>query len=92
MTHATLLRAAGCTSASVGKWRLDSQRERPGFDFHAVFIGPNDLHASINLPPKFYSNHKQFNDAVEHIRVAAKKHGVASGIHVVDAAQARAGK
>src|SRR5207249_9759717 len=39
VTHATLLRAAGYTTAYVGKWHMDSQRERPGFDHHATFIG-----------------------------------------------------
>jgi arylsulfatase A-like enzyme len=39
VTHATLLRAAGYTTGYVGKWHMDSQRERPGFDFHASFIG-----------------------------------------------------
>ena len=67
--------------------RADEIFSVPGID--AVFIGPNDLHASMGLPPMFDSTHKQFNDAVEHIRVTAKKHGVASGIHVVDAAQAQ---
>jgi 4-hydroxy-2-oxoheptanedioate aldolase len=67
--------------------RADEIFSVPGID--AVFIGPNDLHASMGLPPTFDSDNKQFNDAVEHIRVTAKKHGVASGIHVVDAAQAQ---
>ena len=67
--------------------RADEIFSVPGID--AVFIGPNDLHASMNLPPMFDSTNKQFTDAVEHIRVTAKKHGVASGIHVVDAAQAQ---
>ena len=39
VTHATLLRAAGYTTGYVGKWHMDSQRERPGFDWHASFIG-----------------------------------------------------
>ena len=39
VTHATLLRSAGYTTAYIGKWHMDSQRERPGFDFHASFIG-----------------------------------------------------
>ena len=39
VTHATLLRAAGYTTAYVGKWHMDSQRERPGFDYHASFTG-----------------------------------------------------
>jgi 4-hydroxy-2-oxoheptanedioate aldolase len=67
--------------------RADEIFSVPGID--AVFIGPNDLHASMNLPPSFDSDNKQFTAAVEHIRVTAKKHGVASGIHVADAAQAQ---
>lgn len=39
VTHATLLRAAGYTTAYIGKWHMDSQRERPGFDYHASYIG-----------------------------------------------------
>jgi arylsulfatase A-like enzyme len=39
VTHATLMRAAGYTTAYVGKWHMGSQRERPGFDFHATYIG-----------------------------------------------------
>jgi hypothetical protein len=38
-THATLLRAAGHTTAFVGKWHMGSQRERPGFDHSASYIG-----------------------------------------------------
>lgn len=47
VTHATLLRAAGYTAGYIGKWHMDSQRERPGFDFHASFIG----HARYVDPP-----------------------------------------
>jgi arylsulfatase A-like enzyme len=39
VTCATLLRAAGYTAAYVGKWHMDGQRERPGFDYHATYIG-----------------------------------------------------
>ena len=39
VTHATLLRDAGYTTAYIGKWHMGSQRERPGFDYHASFIG-----------------------------------------------------
>jgi len=39
VTHASLLRAAGYTTGYVGKWHMDSQRERPGFDHHYSFIG-----------------------------------------------------
>jgi len=58
----------------------------PGID--AVFIGPNDLHASMDQPPTFDSGNQQYLDAVEHIFATAKKNGLAAGIHVVDAAQA----
>jgi arylsulfatase A-like enzyme len=39
ITHATLLRAAGYTTGYIGKWHMGSQRERPGFDFAASYIG-----------------------------------------------------
>ncbi|MCU0913502.1 MAG: sulfatase-like hydrolase/transferase [Planctomycetes bacterium] len=38
VTHASLLRAAGYTTAYIGKWHMDSQRERPGFDYHWSFV------------------------------------------------------
>jgi arylsulfatase A-like enzyme len=37
VTHASLMRAAGYTTAYVGKWHMGKQRERPGFDFHATY-------------------------------------------------------
>ena len=39
VTHATLLRSAGYTTAYVGKWHMGNQRERPGFDHHYTFTG-----------------------------------------------------
>jgi len=33
------LRASGYTTAYFGKWHMGSQRERPGFDYYASFIG-----------------------------------------------------
>lgn len=39
ITHATLMRAAGYTTAYIGKWHMDGQRERPGFDHHASYRG-----------------------------------------------------
>jgi 4-hydroxy-2-oxoheptanedioate aldolase len=59
----------------------------PGVD--AVFIGPNDLHASMGRPPAFDSDDRQFNDAVNHILKLARKNGLAPGIHVADAASAQ---
>ena len=65
---------------------IDAILSVPGID--AVFVGPNDLHASMNLPPAFDSDHPQFNAALKTILASAKAHGLAAGIHVVDAAQA----
>jgi 4-hydroxy-2-oxoheptanedioate aldolase len=59
----------------------------PGID--VVFIGPNDLHHSMGRPPAFESDHKEFNDALAHIRKVAAKHGIASGIHVADEVAAK---
>lgn len=59
----------------------------PGID--VVFIGPNDLLHSMGQPPAFDSERKEFVDAVQHILKTARKHGVAPGIHVVDAAAAK---
>jgi 4-hydroxy-2-oxoheptanedioate aldolase len=59
----------------------------PGID--VIFIGPNDLHHSMGRPPAFESDHPPFVQAVQHILKTARRHGVAPGIHVADAASAR---
>ncbi|MFN0126758.1 MAG: HpcH/HpaI aldolase family protein [Verrucomicrobiales bacterium] len=66
---------------------IDDILSVPGID--AVFIGPNDLHASMGVAPAFDSDLPQFNDAVRRVFDSAKAHGVAPGIHVADAAQAQ---
>jgi arylsulfatase A-like enzyme len=38
-THASLLRAAGYSTGYVGKWHMDAQAARPGFDWYASFTG-----------------------------------------------------
>ena len=38
-TYATLLRAAGYRTGYFGKWHMGSQRQRPGFDEYASFVG-----------------------------------------------------
>jgi 4-hydroxy-2-oxoheptanedioate aldolase len=59
----------------------------PGVD--AVFIGPNDLCNSMGKAPVFESPDQDFVEAVQHVLATAKKHGVAPGLHVVDAAAAQ---
>jgi 4-hydroxy-2-oxoheptanedioate aldolase len=66
---------------------IDDILSVPGID--AVFIGPNDLHASMGVAPAFDSDLPQFNDALKKVFASAKKHGVAPGIHVPDAAHAQ---
>jgi len=66
---------------------IDDILSVPGID--AVFVGPNDLHASLGAAPAFDSDLPAFNDALARILASARKHGVAPGIHVPDAAQAR---
>ncbi|MDO8540623.1 MAG: sulfatase [Opitutaceae bacterium] len=55
VTHATLLKSAGYTTASVGKWHMDGQSgQRPGFDYSASFIGQGqyfDCPIEINGKP-----------------------------------------
>lgn len=58
----------------------------PGVD--AVFVGPNDLCNSMGKAPVFDSQDKDFVQAVQHVLTTATRHGVAPGIHVLDAAAA----
>lgn len=53
----------------------------PGVD--ACFIGPNDLGASmgLGLGVSLESDHPRMVEAVAHVREAARRHGVAPGIH-----------
>jgi 4-hydroxy-2-oxoheptanedioate aldolase len=58
----------------------------PGLD--AVFIGPNDLLASMGRTPAMETEEAEFVQALEHLRRTAQRYGVAAGIHVADAAAA----
>lgn len=59
----------------------------PGVD--VVFVGPNDLLASMHKTPSMDCDDPQFVEALRHIRETAHKHGVAPGIHVANAEAAR---
>jgi 4-hydroxy-2-oxoheptanedioate aldolase len=58
----------------------------PGVD--AFFIGPNDLTNSMGRKPVFESDDPEFTQALRHLLEVGRKYGVASGIHVADAAAA----
>jgi 4-hydroxy-2-oxoheptanedioate aldolase len=62
-----------------GVRRIDAVLSVPGID--ACFIGPNDLCASMGLPPSLEPPHPEYEEAVQTILRAAQKHGVAPGIH-----------
>lgn len=55
----------------------------PGVD--AVFIGPNDLLASMGRPPSMETEDPEFIQALDHIRRTAQRYGVAPGLHVATA-------
>ncbi len=59
--------------------RLDDILSVPGID--AAFIGPNDLCASLGIPPSTDSDHPDFEAAVAQVAAVSQKYGVAPGIH-----------
>ncbi|HTK08803.1 MAG TPA: aldolase/citrate lyase family protein [Ktedonobacteraceae bacterium] len=65
---------------------LDEILSVPGID--VAFIGPNDLHGSLGLPPSLYSNDPAFLDALERVKTSAREHHLASGIMSGDGAAA----
>lgn len=67
--------------------RADEILSVPGVD--VVFVGPNDLLASMHKTPSMDCEDPQFVEALRHIRETAHKHGVAPGIHVANAEAAR---
>jgi 4-hydroxy-2-oxoheptanedioate aldolase len=50
-----------------------------------IFVGPNDLLASMGKTPAMDTDDPAFVDALRHIRETAVKHGIAPGLHVADA-------
>jgi len=62
--------------------RIDQILSVPGID--AVFVGPNDLLASMGKTPQMDSTDPEFVAALDRILKSAKRHGVAPGIHVAD--------
>ncbi len=65
---------------------LDEILSVPGLD--VAFVGPNDLHASLGLPPANYSREPAFIDALERLKAVARQHHVAPGIMSSDGAAA----
>jgi len=62
-----------------GVRNIDAILSVPGID--ACYIGPNDLCASMGLSPSLEPPHAEYEEAVQAIFRAAKRHRVISGIH-----------
>ncbi|MEC9451396.1 MAG: aldolase/citrate lyase family protein, partial [Chloroflexota bacterium] len=59
--------------------KIDSIMEVPGVD--VVFIGPNDLAATLGVPLGMDNQHPKHVAAVNKVLEAGKKHGIPTGIH-----------
>jgi 4-hydroxy-2-oxoheptanedioate aldolase len=66
---------------------LEEIAEVPGID--ALFIGPNDLLASMGEKPGFDSADPRFTEALRKVVKVARAHGIAPGIHAADATMAK---
>jgi 4-hydroxy-2-oxoheptanedioate aldolase len=62
---------------------IDAILSVPGVD--ACYVGPNDWCASAGLAPSLEPPHPEFEDAMRTVLAAAKRHGVAAGIHCATA-------
>jgi 4-hydroxy-2-oxoheptanedioate aldolase len=67
---------------------LDAIIGTPGVD--VAFVGPNDLHAQIGLPPSSEGNEPEFRAALDQVIAAARRHDRALGIFCSNGAAARA--
>lgn len=59
----------------------------PGVD--GMFVGPNDLLASMHKTPAMETDDPQFVEALRHLRETAVRCGIAPGLHTADAEAAR---
>jgi 2-keto-3-deoxy-L-rhamnonate aldolase RhmA len=58
-----------------GLKNVDAIAAVPGVD--VLFVGPNDLSANLGIFRKF--DHPDFKTALDHIKTATKRHGIAAG-------------
>jgi 4-hydroxy-2-oxoheptanedioate aldolase len=63
--------------------RIDEILAVPGVD--ACYVGPNDFCASLGLAPSLEPSHPEFHQAMATLLAAARRHGVAPGIHCATA-------
>jgi 4-hydroxy-2-oxoheptanedioate aldolase len=58
---------------------VDAIAAVPGID--ALYVGPADLSLTLGLPPSVDSSNEEFNQALEAVLRACRRHGVVPGIH-----------
>ncbi len=64
--------------SAQGLQNVDEILSVPGID--VAFIGPNDLHAQLGLVPSSDGAEPEFLEALERVKVAARKYDIAVGI------------
>lgn len=62
--------------------RVEEIAATPGVD--GIYVGPSDLALSLDLPPSLQVTESEHKEAVDRIREACEKHGVAAGIQCPD--------
>ena len=67
--------------------RADEIFSVPGID--AIFVGPNDLQASMRAPDGTEPSPEEFEEALATILQACQRHGVAPGLHCFNAADVK---
>lgn len=67
---------------------LDAIAATPGLDM--IYLGPNDLGVSHGAKPSYTPNHPAVERAMDSVVEAARRHGIAAGMHTASTAVARA--
>ena len=73
-----------------GVQNLDAIAAVPGLDM--IYLGPNDLGVSHGAKPSYTPNHPEVDRAMDLVVAAAKKHGIAAGMHTASNEVAMAAK
>ncbi|MDZ4770215.1 MAG: aldolase/citrate lyase family protein [Chloroflexota bacterium] len=67
---------------------IDAIASVPGID--VIFVGPNDLHISYGLAPRYWSDEPAFRSAIDTILAACKRHNIPAGTLCGGALEAKA--
>ena len=82
----TILRIALIETAK-GIENLDAIAAVPGLDM--IYLGPNDLGVSYGAKPSMLPNHPKVEAAMDLVIAAARKHGIAAGMHTASTSVAK---